>query len=140
MTNRIRLSIVIVLVFTLLALIAPTADARRVSPWVGQWQTIDVVDGSTNTLQISFRGGASEYNVIWRETYFTLCSGDPGIGRGIGVEDMSGLSASMNFFCAGSHAGSFTIDFIYNSPDDTIISDAGTASEQVWQRTSPRPW
>ena len=140
MTKRNRFTVVIVLVITLLAVIAPSVGASRVSPWVGQWQTIDVFDGSTNTLNISFRGGASTYNVIWRETYFTLCSGDPGIGQGIGTEGLPGLQTTMEFICSGSPAGTFNIDFVYNSADDTIISDEGTASEQIWVRISPRPW
>lgn len=140
MRTRTRIGLALLLALLALAAVSSVASARAVSPWVGRWQTIDVLDGSTNTLQINFRGDAHRFGLIWRETYFTLCDGAPGIGRGTAVEDLTGFHSTMEFFCAGTSAGTFGIEFVYRPFDDTIVSDEGTPGEQVWVRISPRPW
>ena len=89
--TRSRLIIAVVLALFLVAMTASAASARRVSPWVGRWQTMDIPgDGSTNTLTIMYAGPGETYRLIWQETYFSLCEGAPGIGRGRGLDTPQG--------------------------------------------------
>lgn len=140
MKNRFKVGLSLALAVILVAVMATAVSARRVSPWVGRWQAMDVPgDGSTNTLSISFRGGGGSYGLIWRETYFSICSGDPGIGRAVGTEDSTGLHTTFDFYCMGTHALNIDIDFTYDPLTDTITSNAGGLI-QTWVRISPRPW
>jgi hypothetical protein len=136
MKKRFKAGLSITFAIILVAVMTISVSARRVSPWVGRWQTTDIVDGSTNTLTISFLSSASSYNLNWQETYFTICSGDPGVGLGTGTEDQIGLHTNINFYCKGAPTGTFNINFTWDSSTDTITSDDG----QVWERISPRLW
>lgn len=140
MKKRIKLGFALILAIVLVAVMATAVSARRVSPWVGRWQTMDIPgDGSTNTLTITHGGSFNSYNLIWRETYFSICSGAPGIGRGRGIEDGTGLHTNFDFYCRGRHTLNIDIDFVYDSPTDTLISGVG-GDTQIWVRISPRPW
>lgn len=140
MKKHIKLGSALILTIILVAVMATAVSARRVSPWVGRWQTMDIPgDGSTNTLTITHGGRFNNYNLIWRETYFSICSGAPGIGRGRGIEDGTGLHTNFDFYCRGRHTLNIDIDFVYDSLTDTLVTEAGPDT-QTWVRISPRPW
>jgi hypothetical protein len=96
-------------------------------------------DGSTNTLTVSYRRGGGSYNLIWQETYFSICDGDPGIGRGTGTETPAGLETNFNFYCNGVFTLNIDILFVWDPATDTIVSDP-TGMNQTWERITPRPW
>jgi hypothetical protein len=119
---------------------ANTASASRVSPWVGRWQTMDIPgDGSTNTLTIAHAGGGGYYRLIWQETYFTLCEGEPGIGRGTGVDSAHGMETTFNFYCRGVLTLTINMLLVYDHATDTFVSDPGGLN-QTWDRVTPVPW
>ena len=140
MQKQTKFWVALLIAVILMTFMSTAVSARRISPWVGRWQTMDIPgDGSTNTLKIKFSGGASNYKLKWQETYFSICSGDPGVGRGTGTEGLTGLHTNFDFYCRGTLTTNIDIEFTYNPSTDTITSDAGGIT-QTWIRISPRPW
>jgi hypothetical protein len=138
--NKTRIGLSLILAMLLLAVTVSAVSARRGSPWVGRWQTMDYLsdDTSTNTLNITLRGSGPDYQLVWRETYFSLCDGRPGIGRGTAVEDGAVLHASMIFYCTGKPEPVIYIDFTYNANDTltTVLYIPGPYP-QIWNRIPP---
>lgn len=99
-----KLLIMLTFVLTLVGAFTPPAPthANEVKVWVGRWKPADIPgDGSTNILTITWPASrsSSDYRPF---TFFSLCEGAPGIGRGTGVEARDGkLLVSMDFFCLG---------------------------------------
>ena len=96
-------------------------------------------DGSTNTLTVMYAGPGETYRLIWQETYFSLCAGAPGVGRGIGVDTPAGMEVTFNFYCRGTLTLTIPIILTYDIVSDTITSDAD-GLVQTWERITPRPW
>jgi len=118
-------------------MVTESVSATSVSVWVGTWQSFDIPgDGSTNTLEISYGSTVSTYDLIWTETYISLCNGGSGIGYGTAYESYSNLYVSMTFHCKGSpETQHYDLIFTYNARLDNF-SDGSID----WERTSPRPW
>jgi hypothetical protein len=137
MKRTTRIGIAIILAIILVTLTVSAVSARAVDIFVGRWESMDIPgDGSTNTLQISFAHGISSYRLVWSETYFSLCGGRPGIGRGTGYgEYPATLHTTMTFRCGGGGGGTFNIDFVYDSATDTM-SDGS----YIWHRLSMPPF
>jgi len=136
--NRLSKFFIIIMFVGMTAFVfAESVDARGVSVWVGTWQSFDIPgDGSTNTLEITHGASRSTYDLVWTETYFSLCKGAPGIGYGTAYESFSNLYVSMTFYCKGSpEAQHYELIFTYNTRLDNFTD--GTID---WARISPRPW
>jgi hypothetical protein len=139
-----KTTLVVLLSLVLVALAEFTPLPRRHSHWVGRWQTSDTnLDESINTLTIVYHPAQDLYNLTWRETYFTLCEGEEGIGRGIGVETADGLSVDLEFYCLGELTLTINVPFVYDPATDTITSDANSLV-QTWirlpLRVPPKPF
>ena len=131
-----RLFITILLLGMSAFVFLETVEATGVSVWVGTWRSYDIPgDGSTNTLEIAHGSSYNTYDIIWRETYFSVCEGSPGIGYGTAYEDHTGLHMTMEFQCKGMKPQTFDLTFTYNSRGDTL-----SGADIIWERISPRPW
>jgi len=75
------LSAVGVLSFVSLAVEAGDRSSGR-GFW-GLWEAIDPLDGSTQQISIS-DGAEGSFNLLWRESYWTICSGRRGVLNGTG--------------------------------------------------------
>src|SRR3990172_12365360 len=80
--------------------VTTTASAASNSPFVGQWQAIDV-DGGDIRLSIGGRS-AGPFRITWTESYFGFCGGEAGIARGTGrlnADDPNVLEANLHLTC-----------------------------------------
>lgn len=137
MNRLFKLLITIMFVGISAFLVTEQVHATGVSVWVGTWQSFDMPgDGSTNTLDITHGSTASTYDLVWLETYYSLCKSASGIGYGTAYESYSNLYVSMTFYCKG-HPEPYHFDlvFTYNSRLDSF--NDGMID---WERISPRPW
>ncbi|MGD8605556.1 MAG: hypothetical protein PVF49_13390 [Anaerolineales bacterium] len=129
-----KLAYVILLMLFVSAFTWFNPGPRRYSPWVGRWQTSDSPgDQSVNTLTVSYNPVQKLYNLTWEETYFSLCQGEDGIGRGTGEETGEGLIVELEFYCQGELTLTLNIPFEYDAASDTITSDANNLV-QTWNR------
>ena len=129
-----KFALVVMLALCLSAFVGINAGPRRYAPWVGRWQTSDSPgDQSVNTLTVIYNPAQDLYNLTWQETYFSLCNGEEGIGRGIGEETSDGLSVELEFYCQGELELTIVIPFTYDSASDTITSAANNLV-QTWVR------
>jgi hypothetical protein len=129
-----KIPILVLLSLFLIALTGGNAGPRRYSHWVGRWRTSDSPgDESINTLAVAYISDQDLYRLTWEETYFTLCDGEPGIGRGIGQETVDGLEVEFDFYCQEELSLSLVMPFGYNSESDTITS-YGSTLIQTWGR------
>ena len=69
-----------IIVLSLLSISAASAAPR--SPFKGLWRAIDQ-DGSNIQLSIA-GGGRGIFRLTWTDDYWSICGGNPGIGRGVG--------------------------------------------------------
>jgi len=71
-----------------LALLAGATEAIAApsyySRFIGSWQAVDPEDGSLQNLTIS-RTDNDTVQLLVHDSYFALCDGDLGLGRGTGV-------------------------------------------------------
>lgn len=92
------LSFVVILALTFPATAAVNASTG--SPFVGEWQSIDVDGGD---VRLTIGGGPNgPFKVTWMESYFGICGGQAGIGRGtawLNTEDLNLLQADLEFTC-----------------------------------------
>lgn len=111
-----------------------TADAQpftRVHR--GMWTATDI-DGSNLKLLI-VGGGRGTYRLIWLDDYWSICDGDPGLGRGTGTVDASDanvLHVTLSFYCTGTLWDTLTMDFTYDPGTDTMMNDG--PSGVLWSR------
>ena len=67
----------------------------------GLWEAVDFLDGSTEQVSISGRPDGS-FSLLWRESYWTICSGRRGILAGTGnvdPDDRNTLVFEMTITC-----------------------------------------
>ena len=67
----------------------------------GLWEAIDSLDGSTEQVSIS-PGAGSSFNLLWRESYWSICGGRRGILTGTGErapKDRDLLEFQMTITC-----------------------------------------
>lgn len=108
-------------------ILASTAHAAPPTQFVGHWFAIDSFDGSD--IRLTIAGPASgPLRITWIESFFTLCSGGPGIGTGTGSpSNPNELDAEIFFQCFTTGA---TLDyaptFIYDPGTDTLTDGVDT--------------
>lgn len=104
-------------------------SASPADPFTGHWYAVDSFDGSDIRLTIA-GGGAGSYRITWTENYFTLCAGEPGIGRGSGTSvSATELDVEIQFTCFTTGT---TLDqvftFTYNPVTNTLTDGTDTWS------------
>jgi hypothetical protein len=115
------------------ATLSPLASAAS-GPLAGTWTSIDIPDGSSQTLDI--RGsGARVYSMLWLDHGATACGGDPAQISGPGYPDGDDLIMVGALKClpGGNFIRSrIAIGFVYDGSADTLTDEFGV----VWHRTS----
>jgi hypothetical protein len=124
-----------------------SGHVKPTSPFVGAWQAVDA-DGGAMRLAI---GGPPNgpFNITWTESYFGLCEGGSGIGKGDGWLDSSDpylLQGHVSFECF-TNDGAAEVDFTwhYDPSTDTITVYGGEGmTNTMWHRPghppSPAEW
>jgi hypothetical protein len=118
---------------SLLMASASLAQAGPGNPFSGQWVAVDSFDGSDIRLTIA-GNPAGPLRITWTENYFSICDGEPGIGRGTGnLGAANELYAEIHFRCFTT---GFTLDhtatFVYDPVTDTLTDGVDT-----WYRPGP---
>jgi hypothetical protein len=126
MKNKTIQYLISFLIVTALLATPISAFAKPISPFIGNWQAIDVLDESDLRLVIAGPPGGP-FQITWTESYISFCDGGPGIARGTGQlaqDDPFILDADLRLVCFTSGA---TLDFhmtwIYDPGTDTISSE-----------------
>lgn len=119
MRKGIRVSGTILLVVVLLLTSVGVASAASRDPFRGVWYAVDV-DGSN--MKMVFSGGGDSRRMLWRDDYWSICGGGPGIGRGTGEVSGNILHATVDVYCSGALAGTFVMDFTYDAGTDTLLN------------------
>jgi hypothetical protein len=138
-TNRIRvirlLAAAALIGAALLAGGFGAAYAASPSPFIGEWQAIDV-DGSDIRLTIAGRP-SGPFEITWTESYISFCNREAGIVRGTGrlnESDPNLLEADLHVECFTTGASlDFHITWVYDPGTDTISSGVIT-----WRRPGRR--
>ncbi|MGE4606980.1 MAG: hypothetical protein AAEJ52_09590 [Myxococcota bacterium] len=100
MTRLILVSSLVSVMF-LGALTAQADKDRSGRRFWGLWEAVDSLDGSTEQVSISGRPDGS-FNLLWRESYWTICGGRRGILIGSGdvdPDDRNTLVFQMTITC-----------------------------------------
>jgi hypothetical protein len=131
--------IVSVIIATLMVLsLVSVVSAGSKSPFKGPWEATDH-DNSNLQLNIA-GGGGGNYRLSWRDDYWTICDGGPGIGRGMGTIDNSDpnkLDATLYFYCGGTLEETVSTTFTYHPATDMMDSDVG--GFLTWSRVGGHP-
>lgn len=130
----ISLILAILLVFSLVSVVS----AGSKSPFKGSWKTTDH-DNSHLQLNIA-GGGGGNYRLSWRDDYWTICDGGPGIGRGMGTIDSSDpnmLHATLYFYCGGTLVVTISTTFTYYPA--TAMMDSNVGGFLSWSRFGGHP-
>lgn len=90
------------ILFTFAGTLAAQADKEDAGRrfW-GLWEAVDALDGSTEQISIS-GGEGGRLNLLWRESYWTICDGRRGILNGTGTLDpdnRKALAVEMTITC-----------------------------------------
>ena len=125
-----KLPAVLFLVIILMVFSVSLAGAGGSNPFKGHWVGTDSFDGSTLNLTIA-GNPAGPLKLTWTESYFTLCEGTAGIGKGTGTQaGANTLDAEIDFTCFTTgttlhHVLTFTYD---------PVSDTLTDGTDTWYR------
>lgn len=65
--------------------------------FIGLWEGIDPLDGSEVLASITNIDGDDTIEILWRETFYTLCEGDQGIVQGTGTIGEDGILRTDEF-------------------------------------------
>jgi len=127
MKSKLLITSLVVGLFSML--IFSVVSASTANPFTGHWYAVDSFDGSDIRLTIA-GGGARGYRITWTENYFTLCAGEPGIGRGRGTAvSATELDVEIQFTCFTTGT---TLDqeltFTYNHVTNTLTDGTDTWS------------
>ena len=68
-----------------------SADEEENRFFIGLWEGIDPVDGSNVRVSISNIDRDGVFEIVWSETFFTLCDGEPGVVTGTGTVGEDGI-------------------------------------------------
>jgi len=74
------------------------ADNEENQFFTGLWEGVDPLDGSGVQVSISDLDRDGEFDIIWRETFFTLCDGGRGIVTGTGTVGEDGILRTNEVF------------------------------------------
>lgn len=101
--------------------------------FAGTWESIDVVDGSFQTLRISGSTQAGTYGTQLHDTVAQVCGGGPADVQGPGRLDVQ-LFVTFTLSCPGGssplHGRVGTLVYAYHTGSDTLTDDSGN----VWYR------
>lgn len=119
------------------SVLAPGAvDAATTDPFAGEWESIDVGDGSYQTLNVY---GSGSRGVHGTRLYDTLasqaCDSQPADVQGPGFVSGVEMTVFFTVTCPGSGRGPTTglvgpVVYTYQPDSDTMTDDSGN----VWQR------
>jgi hypothetical protein len=102
----------------------------------GTWTSIDIGDGSHQTLSIQGSGEQGHHSVFLFDDSGTVCGGDPAQVTGSGTVDGDTMNARFVVTCPGAGRspviGPIPFTFTYDSATDTLTDGTGT----VWSRAS----
>jgi hypothetical protein len=102
----------------------------------GTWTSIDIGDGSHQTLSIQGSGEQGHHSVFLFDDSGTVCGGDPAQVTGSGTVDGDTMNARFVVTCPGAGRspviGPISFTFTYDSATDTLTDGTGT----VWSRAS----
>ena len=136
--QRIKLAATMIVVIVLLFGVVSAASAGTRNPFIGPWEAVDI---DNSNLRLTFAGGGQGiFRLIWLDDYWSVCDGDPGLGRGTGTIDDTNpnlMHTSIDFFCGNAFWGTLAMDFEYDPGTDTIMNTP-TASV-IWNRVSGGP-
>ena len=119
MRKGIRLAGAILLLVVLLVTSVGVASAAPRDPFRGVWYAVDV---DSSNMKMVFSGGGVSRRMLWQDDYWSICAGGPGIGRGTGEVDGDTLHATVDVYCGGALAGTFDMDFTYDSGTGTLLN------------------
>jgi hypothetical protein len=121
------------------ALLVPTAASGATSDrFAGDWWSIDVGDGSYQTLAVSGSGRGGHHGTRLYDTVASqACGGQPAAVQGPGFVSGDQMLVFFTVTCPGSGPGPFhglagPIVYTYHAATDTLTDDAG----DVWHRLS----
>jgi hypothetical protein len=63
---------------------AGTANGQAHARFLGLWEGVDINDGSKRTISITDIDGDGAFEVMSRDTFWTLCNGDRGLESATG--------------------------------------------------------
>jgi hypothetical protein len=140
MRTKIRLALFILTIAALLVL-PFVAYAAPPSPFIGNWQAIDV-DGSD--IRLTIAGPPSgPFQITWTESYLSFCNGEAGIGRGTGMlneEDASLLEAELHVECFTTGASTDAhLALRYHPATDTLSARYENGMVVIWHRSGRLP-
>jgi CSLREA domain-containing protein len=118
------------------------AYAARPSPFIGNWQAIDV-DGSDMNLSIAGRPN-KPFQITWTDNYISFCNGGAGIVRGTGwlnEGDSNLLEADVHLECFTTGATlDFHVTFRYHPATNTLSIRYSSGQVTIWHRPGrPQP-
>jgi len=104
--------------------VTTVAYASPSSPFVGNWEGIDVDESD---IRLVIAGPPSgPYRITWTENYISFCNGEAGIVRGMGLldeEDPDLLQATLQVSCFTTGASTtFNLVWRYRPASETLIS------------------
>lgn len=119
------------------ALLPGTATAGAKDGFSGHWQSVDVADGSSQTLDVSGSGADGTHATQLHDMVATIaCSGGPANVQGPGRVSGGQMSVVFTVTCPGS--GRPPVNgrvgpavYTYDAGSDTLTDDAGN----VWHRS-----
>lgn len=119
------------------ALLTPSAASGATSdPFAGRWASIDVGDGSYQTLVVHGTGTTGHHGTRLYDTVASqACAGQPAAVQGPGVVSGDEMRVLFTVTCPGSGRGPVSglvgpITYTYHPGTDTMTDDAG----DVWHR------
>ncbi|HEU0303275.1 MAG TPA: amidohydrolase family protein [Gaiellaceae bacterium] len=110
------------------------ARAAPADPFSGTWISVDLRDGSSQTLVLK-RSKADSYDVTLTDDRASACGGEAVTGRGVGTAAGTKLSAPLTFTCPDGKRLEATFVVTYRAGDDTLVDDQGA----VWARVKAAP-
>ena len=88
-------------VLVVAALASEAGSRHSGSRFWGLWEGVDPLDGSSQQISIS-AGAQGSFDLLWGESYWTICEGRRGVLNGIGAlheEDRKTLVAEVTVSC-----------------------------------------
>lgn len=91
--------------------------------FIGFWEGVDPLDGSSVQVSISDNDRDGVFDIIWRESFFTLCDGERGIVTGTGTVEDGILRANLVRTCVTTdETGEFEVAFEPEKEDEILVT------------------
>ena len=137
-----RVSSMVIAVICFVALEAQAGNGGSGKHFWGLWEGVDSQDGSIEQVSIGPGAGRS-FDVLWRESYWTICDGRRGILIGTGAlapKDKDLLEVEMSITCFEPEEvvleGSITFELV--GKNMLLVSDPGVFTNLPFFRVSGR--